>query len=150
MTLEMGIAAALLLLLLAIVGFQLLKGGAFFGAEANKLELLASARSCQSTATLGATFFDNDYGDNKGDTFPDGCDLCKGGDDAKDTDRDGIPDACDDNPDLPYERKTKLGAICKNAKTNNVAPECYNPKPSWDEGKRQCTLACYGKRHARI
>lgn len=130
-TLAIVIAAIPLLILLGIVLFNIFKGQLAFGTEYNRLELVAHSRSCQAQASLSAVRFDHDFG-RTGDGFPDGCDICLGGDDAVDKDSDGIPDACDDDPDNSPEKKTSMTEICKKA------------NGSWDEKRKQCRRKCYG------
>lgn len=138
MSMRMVVVSIILLILLGILMYNLFRGQLFLGGKYNQFELQASLRSCkaQAVAAFDTAFFDNDYGKNQGDGFPDGCDLCKGGDDAKDQDVDGMPDACDNDPRNAPERGKRLGEICEEAKGG---------KGKWDQKRFQCTLPNYGK-----
>ncbi len=128
MTLGMVVVAIPLLILLGIILFNLFRGQSLVGAKYNQLELQANARSCQSQAALSAVFFDNDFGRNQGDGYPDSCDVCLGGNDNNDKDLDGFPDACDKDPENQPDKKAKMKDICKGA---------------WNAEKQQCRLDCY-------
>ncbi len=145
MSLEMTIAAVLLLLVLAVVSWQYLKSNIFVGAKYNQLELQASARSCQAQASLAVMVYDNDYGGNQGDGFADGCDFCLGGDDAKDKDGDAIPDACDNDPQNPPDKGIGMRKVCEEA-----AKRVKAKSGEWDDKKRQCKLVgIYGTPQGR-
>ncbi len=120
-----------LLVLMGILLFNLMKGSAAFGTKYNQVELLSRTKLCQSQGAISPTAFDNDFGKAQGDLYPDSCDLCLGGNDAADRDADGMPDACDDDPDNPPAKGMTLEKMCKESKG----------KGTWKND--QCTLKCY-------
>jgi len=134
LALETVIVAVLLLIVLVTISFNLWRSQTLFGAKYNELELKTNARSCQAQGALAEVKFDKDFG-NMGDGFPDGCDLCLGGDDAQDKDNDGIPDSCDPDDENPPEKKMTLKSLC----------ESKEVKGTWNDKKKQCKLPCYLK-----
>ena len=126
-TLGMIVIAIPLLILLGILLYNLFKSQTLVSGEYNKLQMLSKMQSCKSQGAFSQDYFDNDFGRAIGDKYPDSCDVCLGGDDAKDSDADGMPDACDNDPNNPPA--TKGEKICK----SNL----------WDAKRMQCTLQCY-------
>ncbi len=126
-TMSWIIYAILALVFLGIGLYILTHGGTFTASGYNKLEQQSQIQSCRAQGAISPTPFDNDFGNNQGDLFPDSCDVCLGGDDAKDSDADGIPDACDPSSNPP-PKKPKPRDICKG---------------TWYPEKGQCVLQCY-------
>ena len=93
-----------------------------FGAEKSFGDLALQSRMelCKLTGARQKVFVDNDFGLRDGDTYPDSCDFCLGGDDrldildlktgfpVNDIDNDGIPNACDDDPYNPADKKNTM------------------------------------------
>jgi hypothetical protein len=134
MPLELIVAAIPLLILLGFLLYFMFNSQTAFGASYNKMQVQANERACLAQAGLAATVFDNDFGRNQGDGYPDSCDICLGGDDNKDSDGDGIPDACDDDRDNPPKKGIGLKQACEHAKGG---------AGKWNEARQQCMLPCY-------
>lgn len=125
---EMIVMAVILLVIMGISLWYVTKGGTLFGAKYNQLEMQSQIQSCKAQSIVSPISFDNDFGKGQGDLFPDSCDICLGGNDAVDSDNDGMPDACDKQPDQAPARNAKMNEVCKG---------------TWDDKKRQCVLQCY-------
>jgi hypothetical protein len=133
-----GVAFLPVVIVSLVIGLLVLvvAGNVLFGFKGPQIidkQLLEKSKAvCRESRIIpDGPVYDNDYGNNVGDGYPDSCDICLGGDDSIDTDRDGIPDACDNENKKPAKGIT-LESICK-----LVSGE-------WKEAIRQCTLQCYG------
>lgn len=125
---EIIIVAVLLLMVLVVVGAYFYKSQKSFGAQYDNIELQSKNRACLAQAAIGGNFFDNDFVTG-GDGYPDACEVCRGGDNSKDTDVDGMPDACDNDPNNAPKSGETMDKVCKG---------------TWDKARKQCTRQCYG------
>jgi hypothetical protein len=125
---EMIVMAVILLVIMGISLWYVTKGGALFGSKYNQLELQSQIQSCKAQSVVSPTAFDNDFGKGQGDLFSDSCDICLGGNDAVDSDNDGMPDACDKEKTNPPAKNAKIGEVCNG---------------TWDDKKGQCVRQCY-------
>ena len=141
MTLGVIVTAILLLALLGFGLYQVGKGGFLVSSKYNQFELQAQTQSCKAQAAMSPTFFDNDYSNNQGDRVPDSCEICLGGDNNRDSDNDGMPDACDNDPLNPPAKGMTMQKICKERTISN-----HNGAGTWDANKLQCRLTTYGVR----
>jgi len=138
------VAVVLLLALLGVGLYQLYKGQTTVGTAYNKLAVQAEIGACKTSAMTATGFRDDDFGPNAGDSFPDICDTCLGGDDGIDADLDGIPNACDDDPNKAPAKKS-MEDICRDAGKRVRATGQYAKE------SKQCTLVgLYAKPHPRI
>ena len=128
----------LIYMILALVVFisvlyYFMHSSSLFGTKYNGLELQAKTQACQSRGALNPSVFDNDFGVGKGDGFPDGCDVCLGGNDAVDENGDGMPDACE-------AEKYKVNAPPTGTHMEDLC------KGTWDKKLSHCVLDCYQKK----
>jgi hypothetical protein len=129
LALETIIVGIIVLVVLGVLLYNWYKGSAGFSAGYSRLDRLREYGQCKSLGQVSSGYFDNDYGGNSGDKFPDSCDVCWGGDDRVDCDKDGIPNECDDDPASLPERKKPMAEIC----ASKIG--------EWKDDKR-CVLAC--------
>ena len=128
-----------------------------FGAEKSFGDLAMQSRMelCKLKGARQKIFADNDFGPRKGDTYPDSCDFCLGGDDrldildpatglpVNDVDNDGIPNACDNFPRARTDKKLSIAKIC------NAAKLCTSKK-CWKKETEQCVLTCYDPDNKKV
>lgn len=138
-----AIGLIIFLVVAFIVPKYLFGAGKTFG----DLALQSRMELCKVQGARQKIFVDNDFGVRDGDTYPDSCDFCLGGDDRldvlnseglpeNDLDNDGIPNACDNKPGAPAEKKESISEICNNA-------QMCTSKKCWNKDAEQCKLTCY-------
>jgi hypothetical protein len=140
-TIEIIVFVVPIVLVAIIILFNLGWSQAGFSKQYNSLQLLSKIQACKIDGQLNPKAVDVDFSKAKGDGYPDdACDVCLGGDDAKDDgDMDGMPDACDNEPKNRPAKGVTFKQVCEGAKGPGGPG-------TWNEEKMQCTLKCYSGR----
>jgi len=132
------LALAILVLLIVILAFGINK---YFGTgytHFDKTIVMATREACKLKMNTQSPPRDDDH-----DGLPDyaeikgvPCDLCLGGDDNIDSDSDAIPDACDSNPNNPWDSDS----TDDKKEAANLEKECDSGGNEWNPDFNRCEI----------
>jgi cytoskeletal protein RodZ len=143
MSLEILVSVGLLLIIFAVIWWIFIKKPAetsneFFNTQSAQLKTdVCKMQGIRGTAE-GISFKDRDS-----DKYPDSCDICIGGDNKIDGDLDGMPDACDNEPEKKPTKQITFQKMCEDSKVGGKWVESAITAGAEKSTSGQCVLRKY-------